>query len=376
MGSSPHSPAITIKRASENYIDGKFKPIDIKNSKSIEKLSAAIQAVPSLLVANEASQKTLMEVVINGDLVRAADGNGFRAYAMNGDKKISEHARLFETRSLDNLIDAAAIWQVASVVVAQKHLADISKKLDEIKDGIAHISEFLDNQRKARIKSAFDYAYQVYFSINEGEISDSSKVEIERCERDLIEIQNHLEMEFKQKVDKKVEHSETWGTEQLTKDMGKKIENIGLLSEDIAMCIKIRIVIWHILSLLNTNYQYKSRQESILRAIQSYSDLSLYLDQNITNEVENIKSMWNKNQTLYERKHSLIVACEKTKGKLDEAVNNNIEYIKKREQCFFENAKPIRMLLAFDGDNLVSASQENEFSNLFNVTPPTLQPVQ
>jgi hypothetical protein len=70
-----------------------------------------------------------MEVVINGDLVRAADGHGFRAIAM-GAKGVREHARLFEVKNLQNVVNAAAVWQIASVLVAQKHLADISKITD------------------------------------------------------------------------------------------------------------------------------------------------------------------------------------------------------------------------------------------------------
>lgn len=106
--------------------------MDDHRSKPIGRLTALIQAVPSLLVASEAHGKRLMEVVINGDLVRAADGNGSRPYAItNG--RISELARLFEVEKLSDMINAAAVWQIASVVVAQKHLADISQKLDELK---------------------------------------------------------------------------------------------------------------------------------------------------------------------------------------------------------------------------------------------------
>ena len=66
-----------------------------------------------------------MEVVINGDLVQASDGDGLRAFAMESGH-IKEHARLFDVQKLQNAINAAAIWQVASVVVAQKHLANAS----------------------------------------------------------------------------------------------------------------------------------------------------------------------------------------------------------------------------------------------------------
>ena len=39
------------------------------------------------------------------------------------------------------MVNAAAVWQVASVDVAQKHLADISAKLDEIHKGVEALEE-------------------------------------------------------------------------------------------------------------------------------------------------------------------------------------------------------------------------------------------
>ncbi len=99
--------------------------------------------------------------------VPAGDGNGLRAFTVIADG-IKEHARVFEVENLQNMINAAAIWQIASVVVAQKHLTDINKKLDEIKDGVLGISRFLDNQRKSRIRSTYDYLGQVSQAIQGG----------------------------------------------------------------------------------------------------------------------------------------------------------------------------------------------------------------
>jgi hypothetical protein len=194
-------------------------------------MSELFQAVPSLLVAGEAHGKQFMEVIINGNLVRAADGNGYRAFAM-ASGHITEHARLLEPSNLQSLINTTAIWQVASVIVAQKHLADISKKLDEIKDGINGISSFLDNQRKARIQSTYDYLGQAYQSIQAGELPDSVRNEIEKCERDLHEIQLHLESEYKQKIDEKVEDEEMFGTRELTSQINNKIEKLHPLIGD------------------------------------------------------------------------------------------------------------------------------------------------
>lgn len=194
IGENPTQPVVTIGVLQSALEYEEAQPLDLQSS-SISRLTALFQAVPSLLVAGEASGKRLMEVVINGDLVRAADGNGLRAFA-TGAGRIKEHARLFDVSNLQTMINATAIWQVASVVVAQKHLADISKELDEIKDGVREIFRFLDNQRKSRLQSTYDYLEQAYHAIQAGELPESVRHQLEHCERDLLEIQCHLEREF------------------------------------------------------------------------------------------------------------------------------------------------------------------------------------
>lgn len=375
IGSNPQLPVMIIQSVSEDKGLDNSKILDIKGDRVISRLGAALQAVPSLLVAGEASGKTLMEVVINGDMVRATDGSGFRAFAMNGNR-ISEHARLFEVDDLQNLINAAAVWQVASVVVAQKHLADISRKLDEIKAEVEHISQFLENQRKARILSAYDYIWQIYLSIKNCEFSSSSQIELERCERDLSEIQYHLEMEFRQKVDKKVEHTETWGTEQLTKDIGKKISDLEAISDDIAICLKTRIAAWHVLSLFPGNYQYKARQESILKSIRSFSELGPYFEEKITSEINSIDSMWNWNSTLSERRRNLKYKCIDATNSFGNVANKNLEYVSKNADLLLEKDQTTCMYLEFENGCLTGARQKNELAGIYNVTPPNLQPAQ
>lgn len=60
-----------------------------------------------------------MEVLVNGDLAAAADGQAFGVSVL-GDNGIKEHAKLFGTAIWGSLVNAAAVWQVASVIVAQK----------------------------------------------------------------------------------------------------------------------------------------------------------------------------------------------------------------------------------------------------------------
>ncbi|WP_153116828.1 hypothetical protein [Rhodocyclus tenuis] len=357
IGSNPASPLVTIQPLSAISDFERSNLLDPKRDYSISRLSALCQAIPSLLVTGEASGKKIMEVVINGDLVRAADGNGLRAFAMNG-KGIAEQARLFEMSDLQNMINAAAIWQIASVVVAQKHLADISRKLDEIKAGVQQISQFLASQRKSRVLATYDYLGQVYLAIKGGDLPDSSRMNLESCERDLLEIQHHLEIEYRQKVDKKVEHTETFGTENLTNDIGKKISELEELTGDIALCLKTRIAAWHVLSLFPGDPQLKvARRASIQKSIDSFSELVPYLEESLNSEIAAVNAFWNKGSTLDARKRNLKSKCMTAAGSLESKAKKCSEHVTDSEHILLEHDQPIRLYLQFENGELIGARQ-------------------
>lgn len=359
IGSNPYSPLVTLEIASrESSRESNFenaKSLDTTNNKSISRLSALCQAIPSLLVAGEASGKKLVEVVINGNLVRAADGNGLRAFAMNG-KGITEQARLFEVGNLQHMINAAAIWQIASVVVAQKHLADISRKLDEIKEGVQHISQFLENQRKSRVLATYDYLEQVYLSIKGGDLPSSSRINLESCERDLLEIQHHLEIEYRQKIEKQVKRTEKISTKGITQDISKKISDLEELTGDIALCLKTRIAAWHVLSLFPGDPQLKTaRQSNIQKSIDSFSDLALYFVKHLKRDVSAVDSLWK--WGLDDRKQTLNNKYMTVVSSLVSATKQSSEYVIQSEHSLLEHDQPTHLYLQFENGELIDVRQ-------------------
>jgi len=357
IGQSPSTPLITIEHFPNFEEFQKAKPIDTHSSEPISRLNALIQAVPALLVAGEAHGKKLMEVVINGDLVRAADGNGLRPYAMS-DGKISEQARLLETEKLGDMINAAAVWQIASVVVAQKHLADISQKLDDLKKGIDHISDYLENRRRARIQSTYEYLKQAYVALKGGDLPQSVRTELEACERDLVEIQLHLEMEYQQKIAEKVEHTEQFGTEDLTKNIGQKISELEALAADLTLCTKTRIAAWHVLSLFPGDPNLKiARRQSIEKSIGSFAELGTKLSDAVLKDINEIKSFWNKESTLKERRDSLKLKCRLAAGVIEVGAHNGTEQISKSETLLLRHDQPNRLLFQIENGQLIEARQ-------------------
>ncbi len=361
IGKSKDAPMVTIKRVSTPVEFDAVKPIDARSKSTVSRLIPLFQAVPSLLVAQQASGKHLMEVVVNGNLVSAADGNGLRAFAMGTDG-IKEHARLFEVKDLENLINAAAVWQIASVLVAQKHLADISSKLDEIKKGVAGISRFLDDQRKTRIRGTYEYLGQIYVALQGGELSGAARNQLESCERDLIEIHEHLVEEYRQKAKKKVEVDE-WGSGELYKGISEKIDELDFLAQDIAVCLKTRIAAWHVLSLFPGDTSLKvARRESIQKSIRTFVSLGRVSRDTVQEEIHSIDSFWNTAETLQTRRNSLKKKNSATIQNLTDLSEQGLEQIKRSELVILEADRPNHLLFQIENGVIVGAGQMERLS--------------
>ncbi len=297
-----------------------------------------------------------MEVVVDGNLVSAADGQGFRAFVM-GTKGIQEQARLLDISKLQSAINAAAVWQVASVVVAQKHLADISRKLDDIKKGVEYISRFLDNQRRARVSAIFEYLRQLRLALTRGEVSDATRHELEACERDLIEIQEHLMMEYRQKVDAKVE-GENFGTATLCERIEEKVSDLDQLAQDLATCLKVRITAWHILSMWPGASQLRTaRRTSIEESIAAVSDLGRYGQEQVQAEIDDVRSFWNREETLAARRAALTDASGAAFQRLSDHCHHGTSHLQSSERILLEDKEPVRMILHLEDGVIVEAKQ-------------------
>lgn len=356
IGDDPAHPMVTIAptTAIADYEGG--RRLDV-HSRTISRLGALMQAVPSLAVAHEAAGKKLMEVVINGDLVRAADGNGMRAFSM-GTKGIQEHARLFDVDKLQTMINAGAMWQIASVVVAQKHLADISAKLDEIKAGVTAISTFLDTQRKSRILGTYDYLCQAHRAIDGGELSESVRAQLEDCERDLLELQLHLHEDYRRVFSKKVEDKEMIGTEELTANISRKIADLDKLRKDILLCTRTRILAWHVLSLYPGEPHLKqARRESIEKAIATFEALGRQGQLSIAGEISNVKSRFNREETLQQRRTKLTVESGDVARTIGSNAQLNKISIQTSVQRMLTLDRPSTIVFEFSGRELVGARE-------------------
>lgn len=263
--------------------------------------SVAAQAAPALMTAAEVANKHIMEVVIHGDLAKAADGNGLRAFSRATNGKFTEHARLYNADSLSNLVNAAAVWQIASVIVAQKHLADINRKLEDLQDGVNRISDFQHTERKTRIQAIFDSLKEkieiLTIASPEQRKGILNASILSKYDDDLKQIYLHLKADLEKYGLQKVEHKEMFGTADLKVDIEKKVKEVNELAELAFLCLSLRLICCHFMDHLGDMDSIKELiQQRIVQELENLTLLNTQLKESITSEINSMNSWVNKAQ--------------------------------------------------------------------------------
>ena len=229
IGPSFDRPALVLRPSAdlELFRGGKAQ----ENDSTVGRTLALLQGLPELLLAGYAGTSKLMEVQINGDLVRAVDGVGYRAFAV-GDSGIVENARLFDPSHLTTLIDVAAIWRLASIVVGQKHLADIQATLERIEQNVSDIANFQRDEQTSKIESAYDYLRQVQHALACGEREGAVRHRLEFIEAEMDTIQRHLAKLFEVRLDTRVKNQNLLGYDDIQQGLPEKLKRLQRLSRE------------------------------------------------------------------------------------------------------------------------------------------------
>ncbi len=228
-------------------------------------LEPLMQVAPSMATAGMAGSRQLMEVVINGPLVAAADGNGFRAMTM-GANGVQQNAKLFEPKALQNVANAAAIWQLASVAVAQKHLADISVTLKRVEDKVAGIQSMLEEKRAALIDGALKYIHSARQAMQQGEFLDRTRDKLEDFEIQLEQAGTTLLRQIERDSKSELER-DTVGCEGEYQSALSKHQALAARAVELVACAEVRLANWYLCSL----YPDRSKMlEGRMRQIQQF----------------------------------------------------------------------------------------------------------
>lgn len=260
---------ISVMQAELSSIPSHATRLDSQKT-GISRLSPLMQAAPTAMLGNAINDETIMKVVINGPLSIARDkaGNvieGANRAMSHGPKGIKEHALLYQV-DVASMVTPAAMYQLASLALAQKHLADISAKLDDIKEGIDRIANFQKNERRSRTEGKIRYFQQIAASILKGERSSSVENNLEKAEDDLLLVQSHIEADL-DAILSDIRHAKDdgkFGMSSFREKIHRLQNDFNEVSEEWKVCISARMIACRLLcNFENTHNRIEDREKSI-----------------------------------------------------------------------------------------------------------------
>lgn len=235
--------------------------------------------------------------------------------------KIKEHAMIFQSGQAKQFLSGG--FQLLSIAVAQSHLADIEKRLCNIENSLKQILEKLDAEDKSRIQGAIKYIKNILLFIRKNEyinkLNQEQKNQIEHIKRDFFHWESKLLDEFKAlKIEANtIKEKDSFGTENTFKELKKILtERITPLKERYELLMELNL-------LLTVLFKFITPIEEEINGI----NFDIEEFKNIFNEITKIieekqqsilKSYFNSEDTLHERKKILNILQSSHKNDFDE----------------------------------------------------------
>lgn len=298
FGHDIHQPALTVATIppSESINTGAMQEQDITG---ISRLSPLLQTLPSLATSAHVASHQYMEVIINGPLASVKDGPGFRGFSL-GEKGIKEHAVLLNPDKLSQLVNTGMLLNVASAVLAQKHLADISKKLTEIVEAVREVSAFQNNARKSEIIGAIQYLQQITPVVIEEKCSPAIRQKLEDIEVQFSALQAHLLTDITAAGDKvaALKDRGLFGSTEITNKIQtqQKILDERIHEWDLAM--KVRAQALHLLTHAEGNTTLvRHRQQTIVHNYQEVESVVDKIERQLHQRIQGISALTEQSNT-------------------------------------------------------------------------------
>lgn len=298
FGHDIHQPALTVATIppSESINTGAMQEQDITG---ISRLSPLLQTLPSLATSAHVASHQYMEVIINGPLASVKDGPGFRGFSL-GEKGIKEHAVLLNPDKLSQLVNTGMLLNVASAVLAQKHLADISKKLTEIVEAVREVSAFQNNARKSEIIGAIQYLQQITPVVLEGQCSPAVRQKLEDIEVQFSALQAHLLTDITAAGDKvsALKDRGLFGSTEITNKIQTQQKILDERIHEWDLAIKVRAQALHLLTHAEGDTTLvKHRQQTIVHNYQQFESVIDKVERQLHQRIQGISALTEQSNT-------------------------------------------------------------------------------
>ncbi|HDL7056887.1 TPA: hypothetical protein PXM42_001544 [Yersinia enterocolitica] len=298
FGQDINQPALTVSTIPPSELIS-TEAMQEQDITGISRLSPLLQTLPSLVTSVHVASHQYMEVIINGPLANVKDGPGFRGFSL-GEKGIKEHAVLLNPDKLNQLVNAGMLLNVASAVLAQKHLADISKKLTEIVEAVREVSAFQNNARKSEIIGAIQYLQQITPVVLEGQCSPAIRQKLEDIEVQFSALQAHLLTDITAAGDKvsALKDRGLFGSTEITNKIQTQQKILDERIHEWDLAIKVRAQALHLLTHAEGDTTLvKHRQQTIVHNYQQFESVIDKVERQLHQRIQGISALTEQSNT-------------------------------------------------------------------------------
>lgn len=298
FGHDIHQPALTVATIPPSELIS-TEAMQEQDITGISRLSPLLQTLPSLAASAHIASHQYMEVIINGPLASVKDGPGFRGFSL-GEKGIKEHAVLLNPDKLSQFVNAGMLLNVASAVLAQKHLADISKKLTEIVEAVREVSAFQNNARKSEIIGAIQYLQQITPVVLEGQCSPAIRQKLEDIEVQFSALQAHLLTDIAAAGDKvsALKDRGLFGSTEITNKIQTQQKILDERIHEWGLAIKVRAQALHLLTHAECDTTLvKHRQQTVVHNYQQFESVIDKVERQLHQRIQGISALTEQSNT-------------------------------------------------------------------------------
>ncbi|MDU6925227.1 hypothetical protein [Franconibacter helveticus] len=164
-----------------------------------------------------------------------------------GSRKIVGKARIIEGGKIKQL--AAGSFQLLSIIVAQSHLADINRTLNDIQASLSDLRTTIENEKLAKIHGRIEYLQGLIVKLKNGdfdtETSQQIKNKIEDTVTDANEWQSNLFFDVKSLIDaiNNQQDADRFGTGDTYKALLAHVEKINALALRHNLILKLALLL-------------------------------------------------------------------------------------------------------------------------------------
>jgi len=230
--------------------------------------------------------------------------------------RIKEHATILKSGQGKQLLTGG--YQLLSVAVAQSHLADIEKRLKNIENTLNDIKTHLENDDISKLLGSIKYIISEVK--NENDLTDIRKNKIEDIKYKAFQWREKLSLEISDclKKIKNIQHKDTFGTENMYKEIASIIkDDMSRLKYKYELLMELHILLTMLDNFINPSENgFKIIEldlEDISRKIQDFYP-------SLEDKYGLLKSMFNQNDTLEGRKKTLNILQNNYKSDFDNLI--------------------------------------------------------